>query len=272
MSDPVSRSSSSPTLMCIEPDNESATSVGTTSPSAAQSSPVAAVGIASSEADAASDGSRSLVSSATQSRAAQLASQHSSAQNPPSTSTSQERAAAQPMELLHLDAGKTSSGDVYVEAAVLKGTQSGVQAEFGGVSVQLGEQQEFTGTVARVSVPDAGGRTTLEAVTGNSSWGTRPAEEDSQAAQGAYGVTANLVAAETTRALEGGHSVTLGASLGAALKVDFDVQDSDQDGRPEECAKVSIGPATLGACVEPQDLSERVANAVEAARAIWQRM
>ena len=100
---------------------------------------------------------------------------------------------------------------------------------------------------------------------------------------GAVGLSANIVGAETTLAINGGHSLTVGGSIGVSGMVEVKVQDRDGDGNKEGCAKVSWGAATVGACVETEDISDRFENAKEAVveaaqdvgnmfRGLWNRL
>ena len=202
-------------------------------------------------------------SAAAQFAAAQFAA--AQAENREQTSaTSQQRMGDIPMQLLHGDAGVTEDGEYYAEGALLKGKQGTLQAEILGVHGQVGMQSEVGATLARLSIHDDGGDTTLEALTLNASWGSQQAKDGRGAGQGSYGVAANALGVETTRELDGGHSVTLGVSAGLSAKLDLDVKDTDHDGHAEECAKISLGPVSLGACVEPHDVITSLAKGAQA--------
>ena len=72
---------------------------------------------------------------------------------------------------------------------------------------------------------------------------------------GSHGVNINAtltaIAAEATFSSKSGdNSLTLGAGVGAGIAISSGIRDIDGDGQLEHCTRISVGFATVGACIE----------------------
>lgn len=147
----------------------------------------------------------------------------------------------------HGDAGTDKDGAVYLEGAVLEGSDSktGTKAEILGVKVKVGPQSEATATGVHLEVgTNKGGpqRFSMDIGRATAHWGTHNADGSRGFNAGA---SANVAATEGTVSV-GGNSATLGGSVGVGASGSVGVRDADRDGDPELCVSTSVG---LGAGV-----------------------
>lgn len=164
----------------------------------------------------------------------------------PTTSNAQRTSAREASS--YVETGVTSNDDaLYAGVAALKGrTPSGVEVEYLSASVQAGGENEAQTALARVGVSGKRGSAGLEVFSARVAGGAHN-EDGSSGINSSAQVTAFGV--EGTLRIGAG-SVTFGASLGLGAAVSVGVKDADSDGNPEFCGKLSMGPVTLGACVE----------------------
>jgi hypothetical protein len=147
----------------------------------------------------------------------------------------------------YLAAGTTAAGDaVYAGTALVKGrASSGGAVEVLSASVQVGAQTEIQVGFQRV----AG---TLGALTGSVETFAVRANAGIHNDDGSVGL--NLGAGATAIGFEGtvGHasSVTYGVGAGVGAGASLGARDVDRDGNTELCARLSLGPVTVGACLE----------------------
>jgi hypothetical protein len=147
----------------------------------------------------------------------------------------------------YLSAGKTTAGDsVYAGAALLKGRDpSGAAIEVLSASLQVGAQSEVQVGLQRV----AG---TRGALTGSVETFTLRANVGTHNDDGSVGL--NIGASATAVGFEGtagsASSVTYGVGAGVGAGASVGARDVDRDGKTELCARLSLGPVTVGACLE----------------------
>jgi hypothetical protein len=65
-----------------------------------------------------------------------------------------------------------------------------------------------------------------------------------------FNVGAGVTAVGFEGTIGGASRLTYGVAAGAGAGVSVGVRDVDRDGNGELCARVSIGPVTVGACLE----------------------
>jgi hypothetical protein len=147
----------------------------------------------------------------------------------------------------YLSAGSTAAGDsAYAGAALLKGRdRSGAAVEVLTASIQVGAQTEVQVGLQRI----AG---TRGALTGSVETFTLRANVGTHNDDGSVGL--NIGASATAVGVEGtagsASSVTYGVGAGVGAGASVGARDVDRDGRTELCARVSLGPVTVGACLE----------------------
>jgi hypothetical protein len=147
----------------------------------------------------------------------------------------------------YLSAGRTTAGDsLYAGAALLKGRdRSGAAVEVLTASAQVGAQTEVQVGLQRV----AG---TRGALTGSVETFTLRANVGTHNDDGSVGL--NIGASATAVGFEGtvgtASSVTYGVGAGVGAGASVGVRDVDRDGSTELCARLSLGPVTVGACLE----------------------
>lgn len=132
-------------------------------------------------------------------------------------------------------------------AAVVKGvTKEGMETEVASGSIRLGLQNEAKLTLARVGAIGEHLGAAVETMTLTAHGGFL----NSDGSRGInYGVSANFIAGEV-RAERSGNRLTLGLGAGVSLGGHIGIRDADGDGRPEICARGSIGPVDIGGCIE----------------------
>jgi hypothetical protein len=137
---------------------------------------------------------------------------------------------------------------VYAGVAALKGRDptTGLEVEVFSASGQIGGENELQAGMARVGVSGKNGNATAEVFTARAAGGAH--NED-----GSVGINSSAIA--TIVGLEGTlvhgvQSFTLGVSAGAGYGGSIGLRDSDDNLLPELCFKASIGPVTVGACLE----------------------
>jgi hypothetical protein len=148
----------------------------------------------------------------------------------------------------YADAGVTTAeNSAYAGVAVVKGRdpKSGVDVEALSASVQIGAQSEVQVGLQRV----AGSR---GALTGSVETFTARANVGVYNDDGSKGL--NVGACATAIGFEGtiggDSSLTYGVAASAGAAGSVGVRDLDRDGKTELCARLSLGPVTLGLCME----------------------
>jgi hypothetical protein len=150
----------------------------------------------------------------------------------------------------YADAGVTASGDsLFAGVALLKGTvpKSDGGVEVLSVSGQIGAQTEVQLGLQRVAGTHGPVSGSVEAFTARANVGIHN-DDGSTGFNIAVGATA--IGFEGTGTVRGGSSLTYGVAAGMGAGVSVGVRDVDHDGSGELCARVSIGPVTVGACLE----------------------
>ncbi len=145
-------------------------------------------------------------------------------------------------------AGKTAAGDsVYAGVALAKGRdpKTGLEGEVLSASAQVGAQNEFQVGLVRVGGSAGLVSGSVEIMTARVNAGIH--NDDGSTGLNA-GAGATLIGSDVT--VGGATSLTFGlaASYGGGLSVGG--RDSDGDGRPELCARVSYAAVTVGLCLE----------------------
>ncbi len=161
----------------------------------------------------------------------------------------QHRTTAQSSIAPWADAGLTSSGDAaYAGVAALKGrdASNGIEVEVFTASAQVGGENEAQVGLARVGLSGERGSVTAEFLTARAHGG---AHNDDGSVGFNAGAGATGAGIEGTLLL-GESSVTAGLSVSVGADVQLGVRDLDADGSIEVCAKVSVGPVTVGFCAE----------------------
>jgi hypothetical protein len=148
----------------------------------------------------------------------------------------------------YADADVTASGDsVYAGVALLKGSvrKSHGEVEALSVSGQVGAQTEVQVGLQRVAGTSGALSGSVEVFTARANIGIH---NDDGSTGFNVGVGATAVGFEGSVGGASGLTYGVAASVGAGVSVG--VRDVDRDGSGELCARVSIGPVTVGACVE----------------------
>lgn len=148
----------------------------------------------------------------------------------------------------YADADVTASGDsVFAGAAMLKGRdpKSDGEVEVLSVSGQVGAQTELQVGFQRVSGARGALSGGVEIFTARANIGIH---NDDGSTGFNIGAGATAVGFEGT--VGGASRLTYGVAAGMGAGVSVGVRDVDRDGNGELCARVSIGPVTVGACLE----------------------
>jgi len=148
----------------------------------------------------------------------------------------------------YADAGVTGSGDsVFAGAALLKGRvpKSNGEVEVLSVSGQIGAQTEAQLGLQRVAGAYGALSGSVEAFTARANIGIH--NDDGSTG---FNVGAGVTAVGFEGSVGGASRLTYGVAAGAGAGVSVGVRDVDRDGNSELCARVSIGPVTVGACLE----------------------
>jgi hypothetical protein len=148
----------------------------------------------------------------------------------------------------YADAGVTASGDsVFAGLALVKGPSSkgGAEVEVLSVSAQVGAQTELQFGLERVAGTRGVLSGSVEAFTARAHIGIHNDDGSTGLNVGA-GVTA--VGFEGT--VGGASRLTYGVAAGVGASLSVGAADVDRDGSSELCARVSLGPVTVGACLE----------------------
>ncbi len=148
----------------------------------------------------------------------------------------------------YVDAGVTAAGDsLFAGAALLKGRdpKSGGEVEVLSASAQIGAQTEVQLGFQRVAGthgPLSGG---VETFSAKASVGIH--NDDGSTG---FNVGAGATAVGFEGSVGGASRLTNGVAAGVGGGVSVGVRDVDGDDNRELCARVSIGPVTVGACLE----------------------
>jgi hypothetical protein len=148
----------------------------------------------------------------------------------------------------YADANVTASGDsVYAGVALLKGSvpNSGGDVEVLSVSGQIGAQVEVQLGLQRVAGTRGALSGSVEAFTARANIGVH--NDDGSTG---FNVGAGVTAVGFEGTVGGASRLTYGVAAGLGAGVSVGVRDVDRDGSGELCARVSLGPVTVGLCVE----------------------
>jgi hypothetical protein len=148
----------------------------------------------------------------------------------------------------YADAAKTASGDsLFAGVALLKGTvpKSSGEVEVMSASAQIGAQTELQLGFQRVSGTHGPLSGSVETFAARANAGIY--NDD-----GSTGINigAGVTAVGFEGSVGGATRLTYGVAAGMGAGVSVGVRDVDGDGNSELCARVSIGPVTVGACLE----------------------
>lgn len=150
----------------------------------------------------------------------------------------------------YFDSGVTGAGDsLYIGVAALKGRDpgSGAEIELASASYQVGAQNEAQLGFQRISGSSGALAGSVETFTARSNIGIHN-DDGSTGINVGHSVTA--IGLEGTATFGGGTSVTWGVAAGLSNGGSLGVRDIDHDGSTELCGRLSIGPATVGICLE----------------------
>lgn len=148
----------------------------------------------------------------------------------------------------YADANKTASGDsVFAGIALLKGTvpKSGGEVEVLSVSAQIGAQTELQLALQRVAGTSGALSGSVETFSARANIGIH--NDDGSTG---FNIGAGVTALGFEGSVGGADRLTYGVSAGMGAGVSVGVRDVDHDGSGELCARVSLGPVTVGACLE----------------------
>jgi hypothetical protein len=148
----------------------------------------------------------------------------------------------------YADADVTASGDsVFVGAALLKGgvPKTNGEVEVLSVSGQIGAQTEVQLGLQRVAGAHGALSGSVEAFTARANIGIH--NDDGSTG---FNVGAGVTAVGFEGTVGGASRLTYGVAAGAGAGFSVGMRDVDRDGNGELCARVSIGPVTVGACLE----------------------
>jgi hypothetical protein len=149
---------------------------------------------------------------------------------------------------LYADAGLTASGDsLFAGVALLKGgvAKSNGEAEVMSISSQIGAETEVQLGFQRVGGAHGALSGGVEIFTARANIGIH--NDDGSTG---FNVGAGVTAVGFEGSVGGASRLTYGVAAGAGAGVSVGVRDVDRDGNSELCARVSIGPVTVGACLE----------------------
>jgi len=181
----------------------------------------------------------------------------------PRSNSNSERTSATPVAAFYARAGFTSEGDsVYAGVAGVKGSEAGGNLEVLSASVQVGAQSEVQVGLARVGMRSELGSWEIRTIEAEIHHGVHNPDGSTGSNTG---VAANAIAAEVTLG-SGDTTVTLGVSAGVGIEVSTGVRDADADGVDEQCVRLGYGPGVVGACIEPEGVSEAAAALYEDAK------
>jgi hypothetical protein len=166
---------------------------------------------------------------------------------PPTANNNAQRTAERDLTP-YSDADVTASGDsVYAGVALLKGSvpNSGGDVEVLSVSGQIGAQTEVQLGLQRVAGTRGALSGSVEAFTARANIGIH--NDDGSTG---FNVGAGVTAVGFEGTVGGASRLTYGVAAGLGAGVSVGVRDVDRDGSGELCARVSLGPVTVGVCVE----------------------
>ena len=148
----------------------------------------------------------------------------------------------------YAEANVTASGDsVFVGGALLKGAvpKSNGAVEVMSLSGQIGAQTEVQLGFQRVTGTHGALSGSVETFTARANIGIH--NDDGSTG---FNVGAGATALGFEGSVGGASRLTYGVAAGVGAGVSVGVRDVDRDGNGELCARVSIGPVTVGACLE----------------------
>jgi hypothetical protein len=120
-----------------------------------------------------------------------------------------------------------------------------------GARLQTGDQTQLNITGLRVNVGTEKNYLGAEGFTASLGAGSHNADGSVGANASA---TATLVGG-TLNLEKSGYRLALGASVGVGAAASVGVRDADADGTPEACASASLGPVSIGVCIESARLA-----------------
>ena len=172
-----------------------------------------------------------------------------SSSTPPSTANSNaQRTTDRNVIAPYVDAGVTASGDsLHAGAALLKGRdpKSGAEVEVLTVSGQIGAQTEVQLGLQRLTGARGALSGSVETFTARANIGIH--NDDGSTG---FNVGAGVTAIGFEGTVGGASRLTYGVGAGMGASISAGAADVDHDGSTELCARVSLGPVTVGACLE----------------------
>jgi hypothetical protein len=147
-----------------------------------------------------------------------------------------------------VDADATASGDsLFAGVALLKGRvpKSSGEVEVVSGSAQIGAQTEVQLGFQRVAGTHGLLSGSVETFAARANVGIH--NDDGSTG---FNIGASATAIGFEGSIGGTSRLTYGVAAGMGAGVSLGVRDADRDGNGELCARVSIGPVTVGACLE----------------------
>jgi len=147
----------------------------------------------------------------------------------------------------YASAGLAGSDSAFAGAALIKGRdpKSGASIEVLSASVQLGAQSEAQVGLQRIAAARGPLSGSVEAFTARANVGIH---NDDGSTGLNVGAGATAIGFEGT--VGGASSVTYGVAASVGAAGSLGIRDQDRDGKTELCARFSLGPVTVGACLE----------------------
>ena len=145
------------------------------------------------------------------------------------------------------------------EAALFQGESkshtASVETRAGHLVAEAGTQTQLGAELLRADLTTSDGMLSVKYEAGTAMVGS--GLDNSDGSRGFnVGVSANALGVEATfESDNGGSSCTVGAAAGLGAAFSLGVRDQDNDGGLEGCIPATVGPLTLGACVERPKLT-----------------
>ena len=145
------------------------------------------------------------------------------------------------------------------EAVFLEGTTTSqdatTESSAARVAVEIGTQNQLSAELLRADLTTSDGMLHVKYEAGTVMAGAGLENSDGSRGFNA-GVSATSLGVEATfEGDDGGSSFTVGAAAGLGAAFSIGVRDQDKDGGLEGCIRATVGPFTLGACVERPKLT-----------------